>query len=200
MVAFSLDPARTILTALFPAVGERDEAALAQAAAGGDREAFTELVRRCQGRVFGLCYRLVGERDGASDAAQETFARAFAALGSYDPGQRFDVWVLRIARNLCYDQLRRKGFQPALDEEATVAAVDLSPSVEARLEQAQAIRDLESALEKLPPRDREILALYYVQRRTTRDIAEIVGTAPGTIMARLFRARAKLRELLAEAA
>ena len=136
----------------------------------------------------------------AADAAQEAFVRAYAALGSFDPAQRFDVWVLRIARNLCYDQLRRKGFQPALDEEATVAAVDLSPSVEARLEQAQAIRDLESALEKLPPRDREILALYYVQRRTTRDIAEIVGTAPGTIMARLFRARAKLRELLAEAA
>ncbi|MGI5861768.1 MAG: RNA polymerase sigma factor [Myxococcales bacterium] len=199
MVAFALNPARTLLTTLLPALAERDEAALAHAASGGDREAFAELVRRCQGRVYGLCYRLLGERDGASDAAQETFARAFAALDSYDPGQRFDVWVLRIARNLCYDQLRRKGFQPELDDEATVAAVDLSPSVEERLEQAQATRNLESALEKLPPRDREILALYYVQRRTTRDIAEIVGSAPGTIMARLFRARAKLRELLAEA-
>ena len=196
MTALSLNPARSILTALFPDAQPRDESALARAAARGDRSAFSELVRRCQGPIFGLCYRLTGDRDAAADAAQETFARAYAALASFDPDQRFDIWVLRIARNHCYDQLRRRGHQPTLDDEATVAAIDTSPSVEERLEQLQATRDLETALETLPARDREILALYYVQRRTTREIAGIVGAAPGTIMARLFRARAKLREVL----
>lgn len=190
----------SILTALFADTEPQEEAALARAAAGGDRVAFSELVRRCQGQVFGLCCRLMGDRDAARDAAQEAFARAFAALASFDPEQKFDVWVLRIARNHCYDQLRRRGYQPSLDDEATVAAVDTSPSVEERLELAQATRNLEAALETLSPRDREILSLYYVHRRTTREIGQIVGAAPGTIMARLFRARARLREVLAEAA
>ncbi len=177
-----------------------EEQALARAASRGDHAAFAQLVRRCQGNVFGLCYRLLGERDAAGDAAQEAFVRAYSALASFDPAQRFDVWVMRIARNHCYDLLRRRGYQAESDDEATAAAVDHSPSVEEQLDLAQQTRNLEEALDALPPKDREILALYYVQRMKTREIAEIIGCAPGTIMARLFRAREKLRNMLAEEA
>ncbi|MGC4115341.1 MAG: sigma-70 family RNA polymerase sigma factor [Myxococcales bacterium] len=153
-------------------------------------------MRRAQGSVFGLCYRLLGERDAATDAAQEAFVRAYSALGSFDPSQRFDTWVLRIARNHCYDLLRRR--QPQAEEEEAALTADASPSVLERLESAEVTRKLEGALESLPASDREVLSLYYVQHRKTKEIAQLLGVAPGTIMARLFRAREKLRGQLKE--
>jgi RNA polymerase sigma-70 factor (ECF subfamily) len=187
-----------ILTPIGDDATESEDRSLALSAARGNREAFTTLVRRTQGPVFGLCYRLLSQRDAAADAAQETFARAFGALSSFDADQRFDLWVMRIARNHCYDLLRRRGYQPEPDDEAAAAAVDLTPSVHERLEEAERARDLETAMERLSPRDREVLALYYVQKRKTKEIAVVLGVAPGTVMARLFRARERLRRFLEE--
>ncbi|MBI5546370.1 MAG: sigma-70 family RNA polymerase sigma factor [Deltaproteobacteria bacterium] len=186
----------SLLATLLPDPAVPEELALARAARGGNRAAFAELVRRAQGSVFGLCYRLLGEREAATDAAQEAFVRAFSALDSFDPTLRFDTWVLRIARNHCYDLLRRRP-QLASEEEAAQMP-DAAPTALDRLESAEITRNLESALETLPAQDREVLALYYVQRRKTREIAAMLGVAPGTIMARLFRAREKLRTRLVE--
>ena len=186
----------SLLANLMPEPAVPEELALARAARRGDHGAFEQLVRRSQGQVFGLCYRLLGEREAATDAAQETFVRAFAALSSYDPAQRFEVWVLRIARNHCYDLLRRR--QPIADEEEATRVPDGSPTALEKLESAEVTLKLEGALEKLPAPDREVLALYYVQRKKTKEIAELTGVAPGTVMARLFRAREKLRAQLAE--
>ena len=189
------DPLR-LLAALTPLPEGNDERTLARAAQAGDRAAFTELMRKSQGSVFGLCYRLMGEREAALDAAQEAFVRAFSALSSYDPGQRFDVWVLRIARNHCYDLLRRR--QPQAGEEEAEKAADTSPTALDRMESAEVTFKLEGALQELPTSDREVLALYYVQHKKTREIATLIGVAPGTVMARLFRAREKLRAKLSE--
>ena len=194
----ALDRPLSLLAAPLPNPAVPDELALARAAHRGDRTAFAELVRRCQSAVFGLCYRLLGERDGATDAAQEAFVRAYAALASFDPSQRFDTWVLRIARNHCYDLLRRR--QPMADEEEASLKADMTPTALDRLESAEVTRHLEGALEALPPQDREVLSLYYVQHRKTKEIAQLMGVAPGTIMARLFRAREKLRSRLREVA
>jgi RNA polymerase sigma-70 factor (ECF subfamily) len=185
-----------LLANLLPDPAVPEELALARAARGGDHRAFEQLVRRSQGQVFGLCYRLLGEREAASDAAQETFVRAFSALSSFDPTLRFDTWVLRIARNFCYDLLRRR--QPVADEEEASQMADAAPTALEKLESAEVTQRLEGAMDKLPAQDREVLALYYVQRKKTREIAELIGVAPGTVMARLFRAREKLRIHLAE--
>jgi RNA polymerase sigma-70 factor, ECF subfamily len=186
----------TLLATLLPHPDASEELSLARAARDGDREAFAELVRRSQSVVFGLCYRLLGERDAATDAAQEAFVRAFSAIASYDPTQRFEVWVLRIARNHCYDLLRKR--QPTAGEEEAALAEDSTPTALDRLESAEMTYRLEGALEKLPASDREVLALYYVQHRKTREIASLIGVAPGTVMARLFRAREKLKLQLQE--
>lgn len=172
--------------------------ALARAAARGDREAFGRLVAETQRAVYGLCYRMLGSRDAAADAAQEAYARAFAALASFDPSQKFEVWLLRIARNHCLDQLRHRRIAPG-DEES--AADDLPASevaADERIAGGQTAQGLEEALERLPARDREVIALYHLQEKSTQEVAEIVGAPPGTVMARLFRARAKLRAMLKE--
>jgi len=165
-----------------------------RAARRGDRSAFEALVRSVQRSVYGLCLRLLRTEAEAAEVAQETFLRAYQHLGRYDESKPFDLWVLAIARNLCLDLLRRRARVHTQDVDELHEAL---PSGERSQEEgaiaAQEQRSLEAALATLGPDDREVLALYYVQRRTTKEIAQVMGVAPGTIMARLFRAREKLR-------
>ncbi len=160
----------------------------------GDSNAFAALVRATQRSVFGLCLRMLRTEAEASEVAQETFLRAFQHLDRYDENRPFDLWVLTIARNLCLDLLRRRAKLQTEDVEAHSQTL---PSGEATVEEHAIIRQerrsLEEAMATLSVDDREVLALYYVQKRTTKEIAEIMSVAPGTIMARLFRAREKLR-------
>ncbi len=177
---------------------QSEEAALARAGARGDRAAFGTLATRFQGAVFGLCYRLLGDRESAADAAQEAFVRGFAAIATYDPSQKFEIWILRIARNHCFDLLRHRAVAPAAEENLAADLPDKSPNAEDQLANGQATQNLEDALGHLNEKDREVIALYHLQNRSTREIADILGTPPGTVMARLFRARAKLRAMLEE--
>src|SRR5919204_2194795 len=98
-----------------PAEGQRTvepevpvEVSLARAAARGDRSAFARLVEMHKRVVYGLCLRLLQDAEEARDAAQETFVRAWSAIGTYDPSQPFAPWLLRIARNHCIDVVRRR--------------------------------------------------------------------------------------------
>ena len=165
-----------------------------RAARRGDRSAFEALVRSVQRPVYGLCLRLLRTESEAAEVAQETFLRAYQHLGRYDDSKPFDLWVLAIARNLCLDLLRRRSRVHTQDVDELQEAL---PSGERSQEEgviaAEEYRSLESALATLGTDDREVLALYYVQKRTTKEIAQVMGVAPGTIMARLFRAREKLR-------
>jgi RNA polymerase sigma-70 factor, ECF subfamily len=160
----------------------------------GDGDAFAALVRAVQRPVYGLCLRMLRTEAEASEVAQETFLRAYQNLDRYDDQRPFDLWVLTIARNQCLDVLRRRARVQTedLDEHAQVL-----PSGEASVEEhamvSQERQSLEEAMGTLSVDDREVLALYYVQKRTTREIAQVMSVAPGTIMARLFRAREKLR-------
>ena len=166
-----------------------------RAARRGDRSAFETLVRSVQRPVYGLCLRLLRVEAEASEVAQETFLRAYQNLHRYDDGKPFDLWVMAIARNLCLDLLRRRSrmLTDNVDDMHEVL-----PSGEVSQEDnviaGEERRSLESALSTLSVDDREVLSLYYVQKRTTKEIAVVMGVAPGTIMARLFRAREKLRK------
>lgn len=160
----------------------------------GDDQAFAALVRAVQRPVYGLCLRLLRTEAEACEVAQETFLRAYQNLDRYDESRPFDLWALTIARNLCLDILRRR---TRLRTENVDEHAQALPSGEASLEEEaiakQERRSLEEAMATLSVQDREVLALYYVQKRTTREIAQVMNVAPGTIMARLFRAREKLR-------
>lgn len=170
------------------------------AARRGDRNAFEALVRSVQRQVFGLCLRLMSSEAEAAEVAQEAFLRAYQHLHRFDEQRPFDLWVLAIARNLCLDQLRRRS--KLRTENVDEMSDTLPSSAQSQLEGAIAQEErlsLETAMNTLSADDREVLALYYVQKRTTKEIAEIMSVAPGTIMARLFRAREKLRKRMTEA-
>ena len=170
------------------------------AAKRGDQSAFASLVRSTQRSIFGLCLRLLRSESEASEMAQEAFLRAYQHLHRFDEERPFDLWVMAIARNLCLDVLRRRSRMRPTDVDEmreTLPSSDKS-QLDGAIEREDRL-SLESALGTLPAEDREVLALYYVQKRTTKEIAQVIGVAPGTIMARLFRAREKLRKQMSAA-
>ena len=78
----------------------------------GDEAAWEALVRRTQGRVFGLCFHYMRDREEAREVAQETFIRIYRGLGSFDGSGSFLAWSVRIARNCCLDRLRKRKITP----------------------------------------------------------------------------------------
>jgi RNA polymerase sigma-70 factor (ECF subfamily) len=180
------------------------EAALARSAADGDKGAFTRLVEAHKRAVYGLCVRLLTDPEEARDAAQEAFVRAWSAMGAFDPSQPFAPWVLRIARNLCLDQLRRR--LPArarveLDADpgdgAPAELPDPSaPRADEALERAQTGEVLAAAVAALPPNYREVVHLFHVEQLSYKEIAATLGVPMGTVMTWLHRARSRLRQEL----
>lgn len=181
------------------------DAALARAAARGDKKAFGQLVDLHKRAVFGLCVRLLRDPEESRDAAQETFVRAYAAVATYDAAQPFAPWLLRIARNHCLDLLRRRvpaSAQVQLDAEpedgapARELADTEAPAADALLERAQTRTALEAAVAQLPPNYREVVHLFHVEHLSYKEIAGTLDVPIGTVMTWLHRARGRLRETL----
>lgn len=186
-----------------------DELAWARAAAGGDHAAFSRLVEKHKSSVFGLCYRLLGTTEEARDAAQEAFVRSFTGIRDFDPQQPFAAWVLRIARNHCIDLLRRRRPTLALAGEgrnddgpepgiARELPDHFAQGGEQVTQEREAQRDLDRAIASLPPRYREVIALFHVQHRSYAEIAQTLGVPMGTVMTWLHRARKELKAQLSE--
>ncbi len=186
-----------------------EEVEWARAAAAGDKACFARLVEKHKTSVFGLCYRLVGTTDEARDAAQEAFVRAYTSIRDFDARQPFGAWVLRIARNHCIDLLRRR--RPTLtlvsegsrgeDPEPGVApepADHFALGGEQAVQESEAQRDLDAAVAALPPRYREVIALFHVQHKSYAEIAEALNVPMGTVMTWLHRARKELKSKLSE--
>jgi RNA polymerase sigma-70 factor (ECF subfamily) len=180
------------------------DASLAIAASRGDRQAFARLVEENKRSVYGLCVRLLSDPEEARDAAQEAFTRAYASIEGYDLDQPFAPWVLRIARNLCLDILRRRipararveldaddedGPPRELADGSSERADDAIQRVQTRLA-------LEKAVAALPPNYREVVHLFHVEQLSYKEIAATMGIPMGTVMTWLHRARAQLRTLL----
>lgn len=182
------------------------ETSLARAAAMGDKAAFGQLVDLTKRPVFGLCVRLLQDREEARDAAQEAFARAYAALGTFDTSQPFTPWVLRIARNHCIDIVRRR--LPAArrveldaegdDGERSELADTEALRADGALERAQLADTLDKAVATLPDRYREVIHLFHVEQLSYKEIASTMNIPIGTVMTWLYRARAQLRQHLTQ--
>jgi len=180
------------------------EAVWTRAATRGDKQAFGRLVDLHKRAVFGLCLRLLRDAEEARDAAQEAFARAYGALGSYDAAQAFAPWLLRIARNHCLDVLRRRlpdAQRVELDADPDEGArQELADPSAARGDEVIARRELAGALERavgaLPPNYREVVHLFHVEHLSYKEIAATLDVPIGTVMTWLHRARARLKDAL----
>ncbi|NWG16736.1 MAG: sigma-70 family RNA polymerase sigma factor [Chloroflexi bacterium] len=170
------------------------------AALDGDQDAFAEIVYAFQDAVYNLCYRMLGERTEAEDAAQEAFLRAFLNLQRYDPSRSFKTWLLSIASNYCIDRLRRRRLQwLSLDDEPTETGLALS-SNDPEPEDAALLREhsqaVQTLLNELSPEYRAVVVLRYWYDYSYAEIADIMDTTESAIKSRLFRARQTLAERL----
>ena len=179
-----------------------DEEALIKKAQKGDVTAFNRLVLHYQEAVYNVAYRIMGEPQSAEDATQEAFISAYNALNSFRGGS-FKSWLIRIATNACYDELRRRKRRPQtsldnlMDENESFAylrsAVDGPEVAQQRLEVMHAIED---CLRTLPDDQRITAVLCDVEGYDYQEIAGITGVSLGTVKSRMSRARARLRDCL----
>lgn len=182
------------------------EVQLVQRAAEGDRDARRELFERHRESAFRVALRITGSRHDALDVVQDSFIKAFDGLEDFQRDAAFGTWLLRIVTNRALDHLRRQKVRLAVSLDAddqgvgnTISRPDDERPGEAleRREQAERLRQ---AIDKLPPEQRAVFALYASGDVTYGQIAEIVGVPIGTVMSRLHHARRRLREMLADLA
>jgi RNA polymerase sigma-70 factor, ECF subfamily len=173
--------------------GVTSDGELIQAAATGDQSAFEDLYRRYARPVFGLALRRLGDRGRAEDAVQETFASIWRSAGSYKPERGPGApWLYAVARNAIVDRARSRTEIPAeIPEEASAAPGPLE-----RTEQGWVAWRVHRALEELPEREREVIALAYWSDLSQSEVADKLGIPLGTVKTRTRSALAHLGELL----
>jgi RNA polymerase sigma factor (sigma-70 family) len=161
--------------------------------ASGDHRSATAFVRRYQKRVYGLALSILGDRQAAEDAAQETFVRAWRHAGAYDPRRgAVSTWLLTIARNVSVDMLRMRRHEP-VDPEALLMQVNADKSEPDEAARMDEVIELGRALAELPKQQTRALVLAAFYGRTGREISEIEGIPLGTVKTRIRTAMMKLR-------
>ena len=182
-----------------------DDRALVLMARNGDRDAFGELVRRHQRRVWMVCRQYVGA-DEADSVAQDSLVKAYTKLGSFDSRAAFTTWITRIAINTCLDLIRqrkREGLRVVaadddgeLDVTEQVADDEIDP--EERSMQLQAVDRLRECEARLPERQREIFRLRFYAEMDLDEIAASLSVHVGTVKTQLHRAVHRLRRELGD--
>jgi len=182
-------------------MGSRDaaDAAVVRRCQAGEREAFGELVAAYQDRVYGLALRWCrGDRAEAGDLAQDTFLRAYAAVGRFDPRRPFAPWLLRIAINRCRDAARRRRTRPSVSMEVDPDAfAEPAPGPEAAAVAAEERRAVRAAVAALPDAQRLLVVLAYDRELRLIEIAEALGLPLSMVKNRLMRARRAIAKRLA---
>jgi RNA polymerase sigma-70 factor (ECF subfamily) len=185
------------------AAGEDANLARERSAARGDRTALASLLREHARAIHDLCFHVAGSVD-AADATQEALERVVTGIARFDPVRgSFRTWALGVARNVCRDRLRRRGFERtafddrADDEAERVASADPDPE---RMALARAdARTLELALAGLPEPTRAAIVLFHIHEESYEEIAATLDVPIGTVMSWLHRGRRKLRDAIAAA-
>lgn len=171
-----------------------DLEALAQRIQNGDHEAFSELVRQMQQRLFAYCYPMLNNRQEAEDAVQETFLQAYAQIERYC-SESFGGWLYTIAQRICFNKLRTRRRQFSLFKRASIFIERTpQPEVEHSLASDEAMR----MLADLNNHDRSLLILRIIHDLDYAQIAAIIGGKPATMRKRYERAVRRLRKQLTE--
>ena len=171
----------------------------------GDLEAYNELVKLYQGRIYATIYHMTANHEDANDLAQESFIKAFRALKSFRGGSSFYTWLYRIAVNKTINFLkqRKKRIQISLndldsnaehDPDLVALISDKTPRREAELIELQ--KKLNAALLKLSESHRLVVVLHDVQGLSHDEIAKVMDCNIGTVRSRLFYARQQLQAWL----
>ena len=177
-----------------------EDRALVVRALAGDQSAYGGLMQRHRDAVYRLARGHVGDTDEALDITQESFIAAFAALSSYDKGRPFRIWIARITLNKCRDWARRRTvrrfFTAARPIDEALGVRDTSETPEEAVGSKQELVRIGAAVASLQGSLKNALLLCAVEGMSHADAAAVLGTTPKAVETRLYRARAKLAEIL----
>lgn len=158
----------------------------------GDQHAMLALVDRFRGQVFGLCLRMLGQRQDAEDAAQETFVRVLKNLHRWDPGRDFEPWLLAIAGNRCRTALATRKRRPA-GEALPEQVADDRPDQHSATHLAE---EVTLALETVREDYRQAFVLFHEHQLSYEQIAQAMEVPLGTVKTWVHRARRGLIDRL----
>lgn len=190
-----------------PAAGAPDESKLIEQARGGDLEAYDELIRRHQERIYGTVYHMTSNHEDANDLTQETFIKAYQALKSFKGGSSFYTWIYRIAVNKTINFLKQRKNRSGMslndldvnaenDPDLVALVSHKTPRRDAALSELQ--EKLNEAMSKLSEVHRLVVTLHDVQGVPHEEIAQIMDCNVGTVRSRLFYARQQLQGYLSD--
>lgn len=169
----------------------------------GNINDFEQLVTAYEKNVYNLALRMVGDPDDAADITQETFIKAYRALGSFRGDSKFSSWIYRIASNVCLDFLRSRSRRAQVplsfeneDAEGEIELPDMSQNPEEVLMKKLSMEAVRRGMEKLPPKQRQILVLRELCGLSYAELAQTLSVEEGTVKSRIFRARKRLCAIL----
>jgi len=209
MQAKAVDNAQKAAEAEAAALSRAQDASLLSAFKEGDNEAFGELVRKYETRVFNHCLRMLGDEQDSQDLTQEVFLKVYRGVKNYEHTFAFYTWVYRITVNCCIDHLRRKkrlapqmSLAQGLDDDSSEPAPDMGIADETYAPEKAALGSemnvvIYAAIAKLSPKLQDIIVLKEIDGLSYEEIGAMLGCSRGTVKSRLFRARERLKDLLA---
>jgi RNA polymerase sigma-70 factor (ECF subfamily) len=187
-----------------PARSEDDaeDVRLMQLVAGGDTTAFEQLIERHQTLVAGTVARMLGSNSDVEDIAQQVFIRVWKSAERYVARAKFTTWLLKITRNLVFNEMRRAKRHPHLPVQMEVEADEIplkdeaTATPDATLLQAELEQAIEKAIALLPETQRMALILRRYEELSYEEIADVLDLSVPAVKSLLFRARTELRERL----
>ena len=170
---------------------------LAQASAGGDMNAFEELYRRHNRRVFSLCLRMTQNQSEAEDLMQEVFINLFRKIGSFRGDSAFTTWLHRMTVNQVLMHFRKRSVKLEKTTEEGETPVQIVKGTENPNSMPVIDRiALDKAIAQLPPGYRSVFVLHDIEGHEHEEVARMLGVAVGTSKSQLHKARMRLRVLL----
>ena len=180
-----------------------DDMLLAKRAAKGDEQAFAEIVRANQDFIYNLCIAGLRSHHDALDVSQETFIKAYRAIGNYRGDSKLSSWLYRICMNCISDFKRKNGAETVPidpDENGegglTIPANESDSSPEYAAERSERINEVRRAIASLPEEWRQLIVLREYEGKSYAEIADLTGLEEGTVKSRLNRARNKIKDFL----
>jgi RNA polymerase sigma-70 factor (ECF subfamily) len=178
-------------------VHETSDAALVEAIATGDKQALQVLYGRHHVKIYRFALRFVRDEAAAEDMVSEVFLDVWRQAERFERRCQVSTWLLAITRNKALSTLRRRSTEQ-LDDDVAEFIEDPADNPEVVMQKQQRSEILRSCLEQLSAAHREIIDLVYYHDRTIEEISEIIGVPANTVKTRMFYARKRIAELMAD--
>ena len=181
---------------------DAEDVRLMRLVAGGDTSAFEKVIERHQALVAGTAARMLGSNSDVEDIAQQVFIRVWKSARRYVPRAKFTTWLLKITRNLVFNELRRakRRAQVPLQSDPGAEEIPLkdetNPAPDASLLEEELQRAIEEAIMQLPESQRMALVLRRYEQLSYEEISEVLDLSVPAVKSVLFRARTELRTRL----